>query len=272
MTGWLLDPEHPRQPMAWTPLRATLALVLALAAPVAVSLAERGGPQVAILAVALAASLVWELVFAVVRQRQPSWHGVFTAMIIAVMVPAPVPLWQVALAISFGVVFGDLVFGGRGYGFLSPAAAAIGFLAFSFPGTALAGASQAVILATLPGAFLIVVLGLVSWRVLIAAVAVVSAVVLTGPEASGWWLTVGGMAFALVFLIGDPVAAASTNPGRWLYGLLAGGLIVLFDTAAGAEVAPVALVFASLLASVFAPLIDYLVVSVHCRRRRMRHG
>jgi Na+-transporting NADH:ubiquinone oxidoreductase subunit B len=57
-----------------------------------------------------------------------------------------------------------------------------------------------------------------------------------------------------------------------VYGVLAGLLIVLFDTIAGPAIAPAAIVFACLLASLFAPLIDYLDVKLAVRRREARHG
>ena len=53
---------------------------------------------------------------------------------------------------------------------------------------------------------------------------------------------------------------------------LAGGLAVAFDTAPGAAVAPEAIVFAALLASIFAPLLDHAAVLVIARIRRRRHG
>ena len=77
------------------------------------------------------------------------------------------------------------------------------------------------------------------------------------------------LAFGLVFLIGHPVAAAATNAGRWIYGALAGGLIALFSQG-GTDFAE-AVVFASLMASIFAPLIDHLVGLGHAARRRRRH-
>ena len=91
-------------------------------------------------------------------------------------------------------------------------------------------------------------------------------------DTGGWLTTAVTVAFGVVFLIGDPVAGASTNPGRWAFGILAGLLIVLFDTANGPAIAPAAVVFASLLASVFAPLIDHVAVVLIVRRRRLRHG
>lgn len=270
MNSWLLDQRCRHHRPAWTPAGITLVQLIALAPPVVMTVLERGAGHIAVLVAALIASLAWELGFALLRGRAPSWHGASVALIFTVMAPADAALWQVALAVSFGVVFGELVFGGRGYGFLSVAAAALGFFLFSFPGVLLSEAGQYLALATVPGALILLWGGLVSWRVLLTAVLVVILPGLWDDGLSASWQTLAGIAFALVFLIGDPVVTASTNSGRWAYGLLAGGLIVLFDTAGGPEVSPAAIVFAALLASIFAPLIDYLVVEWTTRRRRVK--
>lgn len=272
MTGWLLDPHRMSQRSGWTTARVTFAQLIALAPPLAVKLSEHGAPLAAVLVAALIASLVWELAFAVIRGRSPSWHSASTAVIIAILVAPSTPLWQVAMAASFGMVFGEMVFGGRGYGIVSAAAAAAGFLVFSFSGAGFSGSSQALALATLPGALLLLMGGLVSWRVLVSTLAVLLVGVIVQGGPGGLSDTVIAVAFGLVFLIGDPIAGASTNPGRWVFGGLAGLLIVLFDTLAGPGIAPAAIVFASLLASIFAPLIDHLAVAASIRRRRLPHG
>ncbi|AKH98993.1 Na+-transporting NADH:ubiquinone oxidoreductase, subunit NqrB [Hoeflea sp. IMCC20628] len=272
MTDWLLDPHRMRQHAGWTPARVTLVQMLALAAPIAVKLVEQGTAMAAVLVTALVTSLVWDLAFALIRGRTPSWHSLSTALIITVLIPSTLPLWQVAMAASFGMVFGELVFGGRGYGIVPAAAAAAGFLVFSFSGAELSSSNQAMALATLPGAVLLLAGGLVSWRVLVPVVAVLAVAGFAQGDISGFFETLIAVAFGMVFLIGDPVAAASTNLGRWVYGALAGLLIVVFDTLAGPAVAPAAIVFASLLASLFAPLIDYAAVAVILRRRRQAHG
>lgn len=272
MTGWLLDPHLMRQRSGWTPARVTLAQLIALAAPLGVSLAERGAAQMAVLIIALVTCLVWELAFALIRGRPLSCHTATVALIFAVLVPETLPLWQVAMAASFGVVFGELVFGGRGYGIVSGAAAAAGFLVFSFTGAGLATVSGAMALATLPGALLLLLGGLISWRVLVSAVAVLIAFGLAQDGTGNLLLVLTTAVFGLVFLVADPVAAASTQLGRLVYGVLAGVLIVLFDTIEGPAIAPAAIVFACLLANLFAPLIDYLDVKLAVRQREARHG
>lgn len=64
----------------------------------------------------------------------------------------------------------------------------------------------------------------------------------------------GGLLFGLTFMVTDPVTAPVTRPGRWLYGLLIGSLIVLIRTfGAYAEGVAAGLLFANM----FVPLIDY---------------
>jgi Na+-transporting NADH:ubiquinone oxidoreductase subunit B len=85
-----------------------------------------------------------------------------------------------------------------------------------------------------------------------------------------WHLTLGSFAFGAVFLATDPVSAAMTNTGRWIYGLFIGFMIVLIRVANPAH--PDGVMFAILLGNIFAPLIDYLVVRANIRRRIRRGG
>jgi electron transport complex protein RnfD len=64
----------------------------------------------------------------------------------------------------------------------------------------------------------------------------------------------GGVMFGMVFMVTDPVTSPVTRPGRWLYGLLVGVVIVLIRLF-GAY--PEGVAFAILFANMFVPLIDY---------------
>ncbi len=75
----------------------------------------------------------WELVFAIMRKHEISEGFLVTAFLIPLIMPPNVPLWQVALATSFGVVVGKEIFGGVGYNFLNPALTARAFLFFAYP-------------------------------------------------------------------------------------------------------------------------------------------
>jgi Na+-transporting NADH:ubiquinone oxidoreductase subunit B len=85
-----------------------------------------------------------------------------------------------------------------------------------------------------------------------------------------WHLVLGSFAFGMVFLATDPVSAAMTDPGRWIYGLFVGVMIVLIRVTNSSH--PDGVMFAILLGNIFAPLIDYLVVRANIRRRLMRAG
>lgn len=254
----------------WTPGRVTLAQAVALAPPVLAAGALRGVDVALVLSIALVVALLWEAIFALIRGRQITGHGLTTAMIMAVIVPPDVPLWQIAIAVTLGVVLAELIFGGRGFGFLNAAVAALAFLVFSFPGIALTGFEPLIAVACLPGAVLLLILGLISWRTLIAALASVAAILTFQGAALTPVETSAALAFGLIFLACDPVGAASTNPGRWLYGALVGGLIAVFGGSSDPTASTNALVFAVLLASIFAPLLDHLVVLVSARRRTKR--
>ncbi|MBR5660538.1 MAG: NADH:ubiquinone reductase (Na(+)-transporting) subunit B [Bacteroidales bacterium] len=56
-----------------------------------------------------------------------------SGMLIPLIVPVDVPLWMLALAVAFAVIFGKEVFGGTGMNFLNPALLCRAFLFFSYP-------------------------------------------------------------------------------------------------------------------------------------------
>jgi len=83
--------------------------------------------------VCVAAGGFWEVVFAVVRRHEINEGFLVTSMLFPLILPPGIPLWQVALGISFGVVLGKEVFGGTGKNFLNPALTARAFLYFAYP-------------------------------------------------------------------------------------------------------------------------------------------
>ncbi len=56
-----------------------------------------------------------------------------SGFLIPLIVPVDVPLWMLAVAVAFAVIFGKEVFGGMGMNFLNPALLARAFLFFSYP-------------------------------------------------------------------------------------------------------------------------------------------
>ncbi|MGI9248194.1 MAG: RnfABCDGE type electron transport complex subunit D, partial [Woeseiaceae bacterium] len=83
-----------------------------------------------------------------------------------------------------------------------------------------------------------------------------------------WHMVLGGWAFGTVFLATDPVAAATTNPGRWAFGLMIGALTIVVRVTNPSYYDGT--LFALLLASIFAPLFDFVVVERNIKRRIAR--
>ncbi len=75
----------------------------------------------------------WEVLFAMVRGHEVNEGFFVTSILFALIVPPDIPLWMVALGISFGVVIGKEVFGGTGKNFLNPALTGRAFLFFAYP-------------------------------------------------------------------------------------------------------------------------------------------
>ena len=86
-----------------------------------------------VLIVTFAVGGTWEVVFAIVRGHDVNEGFLVTGMLFPLILPATIPLWQVALGISFGVVVGKEVFGGTGMNVLNPALTARAFVFFAYP-------------------------------------------------------------------------------------------------------------------------------------------
>jgi Na+-transporting NADH:ubiquinone oxidoreductase subunit B len=270
--------------------------------------------------VTLVAGGLWEVLFAAVRNHEVNEGFLVTSMLFTLTLPPTIPLWQVAIGISFGVVIGKEVFGGTGKNFLNPALTGRAFLFFAYPGDmsgdavwtavdgftgatplALAAAgglpelhahgitwAQAFLgqiagslgetstLACLLGAGMLVVTRIASWRIMAGVfIGMLGTVLLFNTFGSAsnpltalpwyWHFVLGGYAFGMVFMATDPVTAAMTDAGRWIFGALIGAMVVLIRVANPAF--PEGMMLAILFANVFAPLIDHAVVRVHVRAR-----
>ncbi|KAA0875326.1 NADH:ubiquinone reductase (Na(+)-transporting) subunit B [Nitrincola tapanii] len=75
----------------------------------------------------------WEVLFAMKRGHEVNEGFFVTSILFSLILPATIPLWQVALGITFGVVIGKEVFGGTGKNFLNPALTGRAFLYFAYP-------------------------------------------------------------------------------------------------------------------------------------------
>ena len=87
-----------------------------------------------IILVAFITGAFWEILFAVVRKHPISEGFLVTCALIPLVMPASIPLWQVSIATSFGIVIGKEIFGGVGMNIFNPALVARAFLFFTYPG------------------------------------------------------------------------------------------------------------------------------------------
>ncbi len=85
-----------------------------------------------------------------------------------------------------------------------------------------------------------------------------------------WHLVTGGFMFGLVFMVTEPVTAAMTNPGRYIYAALIGVMCILIRVINPAF--PEGMMLAILFGNIFSPLIDYFVVKANITRRMKRHA
>jgi len=113
----------------------------------------------------------WEVVFATVRGHEINEGFFVTSILFALTCPPDIPLWMVALGISFGVVIGKEVFGGTGKNFLNPALTGRAFLFFAYPAsmsgdavwTAVDGFTGATALSVVASDGMVSLMGQMSW-------------------------------------------------------------------------------------------------------------
>ena len=275
--------------------------------------------------VTLAVGGIWEVLFATVRGHEVNEGFLVSSMLYTLIMPPDMPLWQVALGISFGIVIGKEVFGGTGKNFLNPALTGRAFLYFAYPASitgdsvwvavdgytaatplalAASGGLEAIQAANytwmqsflgfepgclgetstlgilIGGAFLLytrigsyrimsgVFLGMVATSLLFNVIGSDTDPMFSIPWY--WHLTMGGFAFGMVYMATDPVSAAMTNTGRWIYGALVGVMTVLIRVVNPAF--PEGIMLAILFSNMFAPTIDYFVMQANIRRRMKRHA
>ena len=83
-------------------------------------------------------------------------------------------------------------------------------------------------------------------------------------------LVIGGLAFGVVFMATDPVSAAQTMRGKWIYGFLIGFFAVMIRIFNPAY--PEGIMLAILLMNVFSPVIDHYVIQANIKKRKKRLG
>lgn len=136
-------------------------------------------------------------------------------------------------------------------------------------------------LACLLGAAYLISSGIGSWRIMLSMLLgmIFMSVVFNsiGSETNPmfavpahWHLVLGSFAFACVFMATDPVSAAMTDTGRWVYGFLIGMMGVMIRVVNPAY--PEGWMLAILFMNAFSPTIDYFVIKANIKRRMARHG
>ena len=127
------------------------------------------------------------------------------------------------------------------------------------------------------GAGILLWTGIASWRVIGSFFigGFVMATILNLIGGNGYFelpaihqLMLGGFMFGMVFMATDPVTAAHTNTGKFIYGFLGGFLGILIRMVNPAY--PEGIMLAILIANVFAPLIDHMVIQNNIKRRLKR--
>ena len=127
------------------------------------------------------------------------------------------------------------------------------------------------------GALILILTGIGSWRIITGGIigAAIMGILFNlwgaNPLMSFSWmnhLIVGGFAFGIVFMATDPVSAAQTNKGKWIYGILTGIFCIMIRVFNPAY--PEGVMLAILLMNVFAPTIDHYVVNGNINKRKKR--
>ena len=283
---------------------------------------------------------IWEVLFAIVRKHEINEGFLVTGLLFPLTLPPTIPLWQVAVGISFGIVVGKEIFGGTGFNILNPALTARCFLYFAYPAqitgdtvwakvadpanviqgytgatplvvsrTAEAGTRAVDVLqnagytlksmalglepgsigetsaiAILIGAVILVLTGVGAWRIIaggLLGAAATELLIQALPAALRiahpvldlpvlYELAMGGILFGIVFMATDPVSAAATNAGKWIYGFLIGflNIVIRMFNPAYAEATMLSILFMN----VMAPVIDHMVLQVHIKRRAKWKG
>ena len=285
-----------------------------------------------------------EVIFSTIRRHPINEGFLVTGMLIPLIMPPGIPLWQVALATVFAITVAKEVFGGTGMNILNVALTARVFLYFGFPSdisgdvwtyygnddqeliSGYSGATplylgastvdnvdsnslaylldeysetinqtdfysfQNMFLGAIPGsigetstlmcligAFILIFTGVGSWRIMLSVFLGAYCMgflfnligsnefMLIPPE---YHFVFGGLAFGAVFMATDPVTAAQTETGKWIYGFMIGILTVVIRIFNPAY--PEGIMLAILFMNVFAPLIDFYIVKANKKRRLKR--
>ena len=148
-----------------------------------------------------------------------------------------------------------------------------------FIGTIPGSVGETSTIAILLGALVLILSGIGSWKIMLGVFAgalgtgLLFNLIAVNPYMElpvYYHFVMGGFAFGAVFMATDPVSAAQTETGKWIYGLLIGGFSIIFRVLNPAY--PEGVMLAILLMNVFAPLIDHYVIQANISRRLKRAG
>lgn len=282
-----------------------------------------------------------EFASAQIRKHEIQEGFLVSGILIPMICPVETPIWMIAVATAFSVIFVKEVFGGTGMNIFNVALMTRAFLFFAYPSKmsgdsvfvpsdSIAGLGNGFLIDSFSGAtplgqiasanvaenihlvgvagnelslwdmflglipgsigetstlfiliggLILLVTGVASWRIMLS--------VFVGGLTMGFvahcfpsstfpgsmlnpieHICLGGFAFAAVFMATDPVTAAHTKAGKYIYGFLVGVLAILIRVYNNGY--PEGAMLAVLLMNAFAPLIDYCVVELNIRRRKNR--
>ena len=222
-----------------------------------------------------------------------------SGMLIPMIVPVDCPLWILAIAVAFSVIFAKEVFGGTGMNVFNVALVTRAFLFFAYP-TKMSGDAvwpveaslsdmfwgfipgsigETSVVAILIGAVILLWTGIASWKTMISVFVggAFMAFIFNqfGSETNAmaqmpWYehLILGGFCFGAVFMATDPVTSARTETGKYIFGFLIGAMAIVIRVLNPGY--PEGMMLAILLMNIFAPLIDYCVVQSNIGRREKR--
>ena len=163
---------------------------------------------------------------------------------------------------------------------LQPTASALDMFIGTIPGST----CETSVIAILLGAILLLISGIASWRIMLSVIiggGLMGILFNLLPSFTShlspltyfqlpfyYHYLMGGFMFGAVFMATDPVTAAQTNIGKWIYGLLIGIFAVMLRVINPAY--PEGMMLSILLMNCFAPLIDHCVVAHNIKRRQKR--
>ena len=242
-----------------------------------------------IIVVSYVTGLAIEFAFAQIRHHQVNEGFLVTGMLIPLVLPPDIPLWMARAFLFFAypsVMSGDKVWiadqpdaftGATPLGILANGGTDIPDAWTMIWGGVPGSIGETSVIAVALGATLLLFTGIASWRIMLSVILGCGLMGLLF-NAIGtneymqlpfyYHYLMGGFAFGAVFMATDPVTAAQTNTGKWIYGMLIGIFAVMLRVINPAY--PEGMMLSILLLNCFAPLIDHCVIARNIKMRQKR--